>query len=312
MISCSAPGKVILFGEHAVVYGKPAIALAVDRRVRCKMSKANEKTTVNGYDINYQHHSYILKCIEKTGVSDPLKITTVSDLPSGAGMGSSAAITVSTLGGLYNLKGFSELESIAKDAFQIEYEVQGGASPIDTSTSLHGSAVMVYEKEMNNLLWTIEKDGKVWNVHHIKIPDIHIVIGDTGIGAPTGPLVEKVRRFYSKSNFAKEVIEDIGNLVLEGRKALEEEDLHKIGKLMNKNHKLLSILGVSHPKLNGLVKAAKRYSYGAKLTGAGGGGSIVALTEHPEKVASAIEERGGTPYILDSSKNGLKVEQTSK
>jgi len=311
MIKCSAPGKVILFGEHAVVYGEPAISIAVDKRISCEIDEGDEVTTVNGYEIDREHQGYIMKAIEKVGYGDPLKIKTSSGIPSGAGMGSSAAVTVASLGSLNELYGDIEHKKIAKTAFEIEYEVQGSASPIDTSTSTHGSGIMVSKQKGDDFLWKISQNDKKWNIHHMDIPDIPIVVGDTRVHAPTGPLVEKVRRFYDKSNFAKQIIGEIGQLVLDGMSALKDEDLDKVGSLMNKNHQLLSILGVNHPKLDALVQTSQRHSYGAKLTGAGGGGSMVALTEEPEVVAELIRKRGGEPYILNSTEVGLRVEDTS-
>lgn len=302
----SAPGKVILFGEHAVVYGEPALSLAVDRRIKCKISSSSSETYVNGYPINRKHHSYILQCVEKVETDEKFEIETESDLPSGAGMGSSAAVTVSTLGGLKEfLSETFEEKKIAKDAFEVEFDVQGSASPIDTSTSTHGNAIMISKDKKENFLWKIEKDENIWNIHHQDIPDIDLVIGDTGVHSPTGPLVDKVRKFYEKSNFAKEIIEDIGKIVEKATYLLKNEELEDVGKLMNENHQLLSILGVSHPKLEKLIRGARKYSYGAKLTGAGGGGSMIALTDKPEKVAEEIDSRGGTPYIIKSTKKGL-------
>ncbi len=302
----SAPGKVILFGEHAVVYGEPALSLAVDRRVKCNVSTSSPETYVNGYPINRKHHSYILECIKRTDTDENFKIETESDLPSGAGMGSSAAVTVSTLAGLRELlsKNLAE-EEIARDAFEVEFKVQGSASPIDTSTSAHGNAILISKDKKENFLWKIEKEKNIWNIHHQDIPDIDLVIGDTGVHSPTGPLVEKVRKFYEKSNFAKEVIEDIGDIVIKATHRLKNEDIEEVGELMNRNHRLLSILGVSHPKLEKLIRGARKYSYGAKLTGAGGGGSMIALTNQPEKVAEEIDNKGGTPYIIKSTKKGF-------
>lgn len=302
----SAPGKIILFGEHAVVYGEPALSLAVDRRINCEVSASSSETYVNGYPINRKHHSYILECVEKLDTDKKFEIKTESDLPSGAGMGSSAAVTVSTIGCLREfLSKDLEEEKIAKDAFDVEFKVQGSASPIDTSTSTHGNAIMISKEKKEDFLWKIEKDENIWNIHHQDIPNIDLVIGDTGVHSPTGPLVEKVRKFYEKSNFAKEIIEDIGDIVKKATHLLKNEDLEELGELMNKNHRLLSILGVSHPKLETLIRGAKKYSYGAKLTGAGGGGSMIALTNEPKKVAEEIENRGGTPYIIKSTKKGL-------
>lgn len=308
MISCSAPGKVILFGEHAVVYGEPALALAIDRRITCKVEESDEGTTVNGYDINEEHHGYILHALRRVGVERELEITTESQMPSGAGLGSSAAITEAALGGFRDLTSSFDEKTLAEDGFEVEWTVQGNASPIDTSTVTHGNAVLLSDEKLSDHLWTIEKEGNVWNIHHRDIPDIQLVVGYTGVHARTGPLVRRVKRFYRNNNFAKEIVRDIGDMVRQGSDALEKGDLERLGGLMTKNHKLLSILGVSHPKLDALVRAANRYSYGAKLTGAGGGGSMVALTDEPEKVSEAIRKRGGEPYTVDSAEEGLKIE----
>lgn len=309
MVVYSAPGKVILFGEHAVVYGKPAIALAVNRRIYCDISEGEDITTVNGREIDKEKQGYLSEVIEQTGVHHPLRINTDSELPSGAGMGSSAALTVSALGCLLNDKGDIEESKIAEEGFKVEYSVQGSASPIDTSTSTHGSAVMLSDRKLKDFLWNIEKGEKSWKVHHRDIPEIKLVIGYTGVHARTGPLVQKVRNFYEKSNFAQDIVDEIGEVVNLGSEALEENDLERVGELMNRNHKLLSILGISHPSLEALCQASRKYSYGAKLTGAGGGGSMIAITDEPSKVAEVIRMRGGTPYMLESTDEGLTQEK---
>lgn len=305
-VSYSAPGKIILFGEHAVVYGEPAIAIAVDKRTTCTISDAENETTVNGYPINMDYHSYILKSMDYVDIDKPLEIVTESEVPSGAGMGSSAAVTVATLASLHDISGDIEEEMLAKESFYVEWDVQGSASPIDTSTSTHGSAVMLSNDKEEDFLWSIRKESNEWNIHHRDIPEMQVVVGDTGVHARTGPLVEKVRRFYMNNNFAKQIVREIGKLVVDASRALADEDLKKIGELMDKNHELLTILGVSHPKLERLVKGARKYSYGAKLTGAGGGGSMVAVTDEPDKVADVIERRGGTPYIIDTTDEGFR------
>jgi mevalonate kinase len=134
------------------------------------------------------------------------------------------------------------------------------------------------------------------------------VIGNTGIRAPTGPQVDKVRRYASRSNFAAEMIEEIGNVTLSGYDALRKGDVETLGRMMITDHKLLSILGVSCKELNKLVNAALPFSYGAKLTGSGGGGCMVALTDDPHRVASAIEARGGTAYIMNAGSEGARLE----
>ncbi len=304
-VSCSAPGKVILFGEHAVVYGEPAMAVAVNKRTTCTVSTETKNTKVNGRNIQERYHSYILHSIERAGIDMPLNIETNSDLPSGAGMGSSAAVTVSTMGCLKNLSAEIDEKEIARDSFEVEWDVQGGASPIDTSTSTHGSSILLSNQRLSDFLWKIEKEKERWYAHHRDIPAVNIVVGDTGVHSRTGPLVRKVRSFYEKSNFARDIVKEIGEIVKKASTAFSDENLERIGELMDENQRLLSILGVSHPKLERLIKGARKYSYGAKLTGAGGGGSMVAITERPEKVAEEIESRGGTPYMLESTPDGL-------
>ena len=97
-------------------------------------------------------------------------------------------------------------------------------------------------------------------------------------------------------------------MTIEGGKALKANDVERLGRLMTEDHKLLSILGVSCDALNKLVNASLPYSYGAKLTGSGGGGCMVALTDEPEKVCEAIASRGGTPYIVKTGGGGAMME----
>jgi mevalonate kinase len=135
-----------------------------------------------------------------------------------------------------------------------------------------------------------------------------LVVGFTGISAPTGPLVAKVKRYVDHSGFAREVVEEIGGLTQEGVRCLKVQDMVGLGSLMTKDHRLLAILGVSCSSLDKLVEAALPYSYGAKLTGAGGGGSMIALTDSPKNVADAIRKKGGTPFVVHTGVPGVKKE----
>ncbi len=314
MVTCSAPGKVILFGEHAVVYGKPAIAVAVDRRLYCTVEKNNSDITeVNGYPINETHHGYILEAMKALGVEETLSIKTSSHLQSGAGLGSSAAVTIAALGALHGFMGETPSEElIARQGFDIECGVQGSASPIDTSTSTHGGAVILSNRKIKNFLWHIEKEGTFWNIHEGFVPNLNIVVGYTGVHAATPPLVGKVSNFYNRNTFARDIVDEIGEVVEAGRSALERGDLVQVGNLMDRNHKLLKILGVSHPKLDSLVKVSRKYSYGAKLTGAGGGGSMIAITDDPDKVSEAISKRGGIPFTFEPAETGFRYEKSFK
>ncbi len=308
MSTASAPGKVILLGEHAVVFGRPAIALAIGLRLR-SVARPADQFTVNGQTIAEKAHSYIMTAVKENWAGKPLAIEISSEIPSGSGLGSSAAVTVATLGAIAGLKGKLSPEDLAKQAFNVESVVQGRASPIDTSVSVHGRGIFITSERGDDLLWKIERDVRRWYIHDCAVPEMTLVVGFTGHKAPTGPLVAKVKRYVDHTRFARDIIDEIGDLTLDGMNRLKDRDLEGLGRLMTRDHNLLAILGVSTPELQKLVDASLPYSYGAKLTGAGGGGSMIALTDHPEKVAQAIRSRGGMPYIVRTGVEGVKLER---
>lgn len=311
MVITSAPGKVILLGEHAVVFGQPAIAVAVDMRLRCHVHR-HSAFTMNGAPLIHKAHPYLHSAIERYWGGEPLAVETHSDIPSGSGMGSSAAVSASILAALMALKGGRiQEEEVAREAFDVESVVQGRASPIDTSTSCHGKGVFVDSSAGDGLLWHIQRDVREWYVHDCAVPRMSLVVGYTGIHAATGPLVAKVKRYAERTVFAREVIEEIGGLVRQGMVCLKANDQEALGRIMTRDHKLLAILGVSHPALDRLVRASLPYSYGAKLTGAGGGGSMVALTDRPDKVAEAIRLKGGMPIKVSTGEGGVRLEESN-
>ncbi len=306
-MEASAPAKVILFGEHAVVYGEPAIAVALNLRTTVEVYPGSEYT-VNGYPMQDKYHSYIRNAIKLCWDNGPLEIITQSDIPSSSGMGSSASITVAMIAALLSSKGAVNEEDVAKLGFEVEYITQGRASPIDTSTVTHGKGILVDKTLRENYLWEIEKNGVVWRIHHIEVPELKLVVGFSGIRASTAEMVARVRRFYQWNSFARDVVKEIGKLTLSAIEPLESEDYEKIGELMDKNNKLLTILGVNHPVLKKMLEIARKHSYGAKITGAGGGGSIVALTDEQDEVVKALNSAGFEAYKVRISREGFRVE----
>lgn len=307
MLEASSPAKAILFGEHAVVYGKPAIAISLDRRMNLTVFPA-EEPTVDGGRLSLRKHRYVRKAYENLWDGKAIAFRTRSSIPSASGLGSSAALSCSAVAAMLFLQGDLSEENIARKAFQVEYEVQGRASPTDTSCSTHGNAIMVSSRAGDDLLWTIPAGENVWNVHHVEPPDLKLVVGYTKQPSVTPLQVEKVRNYYNRSGFARETIDDIGSLTMDGMKALQARDLVELGELMNRNHSLLTILGVTSRELDKLRDAAGPLSYGTKLTGAGGGGSIIALTDRPDEVCEAIRRRGGVPFSAGSTRKGTSVE----
>ncbi len=307
MAACSAPGKIILFGEHAVVFGKPALALAIDLRVRASLS-VSDQYAVNGHPMRPKLHSYISAALDETWNGPPVRISTWSSIPSGSGLGSSAAVTVSSVGAMLTEKGECDVATLAKKAFEVEFRVQKRASPTDTSTSAHGKGVLVSPEQGDGFLWRISKGQQVWNVHHCEVPDLKFVVGYTGVRAATGPLVDSVRVLLDADKDRREDLDRIGDIVLQGVDAVRRADKPALGRLMLENHGLLNNLGVGHPMLDKLVAACEESAYGAKLTGAGGGGSMIALTDDPERTSAAIRRAGGKAIVVSVGCEGARLE----
>ena len=295
MAVSSAPGKVYLFGEHAVVYGEPAVPCAIEVRARVTAERRSDSKlrvhaddlSLDGFTVEYGGTTdgrpdvdapeslltaatqYVDGAIEQvrdvTGEDDVgFDVTIESDIPLGAGLGSSAAVVVSAIDAATRELGVTlETDELADRAYRTEHAVQDGqASRADTFCSATGGAVRVEGDDCRS----------------IEAPDLPLVIGFDGGAGDTGELVAGVRDLREEYDFAADTVEAIGDIVRNGEEALADGDLEELGRLMNFNHGLLSALGVSSRSLDSMVWAARDAdAYGAKLTGAGGGGCIVAL-----------------------------------
>ncbi len=304
-MAASAPGKLILFGEHAVVFGEPALSTAINLRTEVFV-RPSPSWQVDGGSLDEPKYRYVNTALRRAGQAEPLWIEIRSMIPTGAGLGSSAAVTVASLGAVRALQDRFDPLAIARDAFEVEHDVQGRASPIDTSTATAGGGVLVRPGEGEDLLWTIRKDTRRWSLHRCGLPDLTFVVGNTGISAATGPLVAGVKERVDGSREAADRVREIGRITLDGLDALQKKDWVAAGRLMDRDHALLNALGVGHPLLEKLVQAARPSSYGAKLTGAGGGGSMFALTDAPEKTAAAIRAAGGKAYLVRTDPVGVR------
>ncbi len=305
-MAASAPGKLILFGEHAVVFGEPALSTAVNLRTEV-YARPHADWMADGGSLDDPKYRYIKAAVRHTWRGGPLWFEIRSMIPTGAGLGSSAAVTVASLATLASLRDEAlNPPALARAAFEVEHEVQGRASPIDTSTATAGGGVLVRPQEGEDLLWTIRRDTRQWSLHRCALPPLTFVVGNTGISAATGPLVAGVKERVDKSPQAAAMVKEIGQITLDGLAALKSKDLEKAGRLMDRDHELLDALGVGHPMLDKLVAAARKDSYGAKLTGAGGGGSMFALTDRPEKTAAALRAAGAKAFLLHTEPEGVR------
>lgn len=307
VVTASAPGKLILYGEHAVVFGEPALSVAISLRTSVE-AVPSSSFEVNEGPLEGSRYPYLEAALRRVPTSEPISLRIRSDIPEASGMGSSAAVTVALLACLQSLEGNLHRETIARMGFEVEYEVQGRASPIDTTTATQGSGILLLKRREEGFLWMIEKGGSRWYLHSRRLPDMTLVVGSTGIKAATGPLVARVKELCERDESARKAVRRIGEISLEGVQALSRGDLERAGELMQENHALLNALRVGHPLLDRFVEAALPRSYGAKLTGAGGGGSMIALTDDPERVKGLIEQQGGQAFIVRTEQRGVAIE----
>jgi len=295
----SAPGKIILFGEHAVVYGKPAIAIPVSGMRASAWSEANDEgLTINALDIdqkfnltNSKNQFSILaqSLLAKTNQNEPnLTINLSSKLPQGAGMGSSAATSTAVCRALSQHLGVDlEANEVSELVFDAEKVVHGTPSGIDNTVVAYEMPVYFVKGKKPE---TFEPGKKFF-----------LVIGDTGIEASTKKTVSEVRKTWEKEpGLMNSYFNEIQRVTENGKKAIENGDAKTVGKMMNKNQDLLNSIGVGHSKLDKLIDIAKDAdALGAKLTGGGGGGNMVALAENKKsqkKIHDSMTEAGYRAY----------------
>ncbi len=306
-ITTSAPGKVILFGEHAVVYGEPSLSTAISLRLRNSILISDDDFQIE--KISNPYLKEITKLYKKKIVTN-----TSSDIPPSSGLGSSAAYTVSTIAGIEKiLKNSWNLKNIATKSFQIEYGAQGRASPNDTSVATLGGYIMLSRDKKEGFLWKVEKNNVYWNINKLSLEPIRIAIIFTRKPSNTAQMVAMVRDRYEKYDDVKNAIKDIGNIVLEATDSIREHDLEKIGNLMTKNQHLLRILGVSNEELETIIHTLSKYCYGAKLTGAGGGGSVIGIPKegYEDKIIEIFKGSPYDVYIVNSGAEGVKTEENN-
>ncbi|HLN44213.1 MAG TPA: mevalonate kinase [Candidatus Sulfotelmatobacter sp.] len=294
-------GKVILFGEHFVVHGVPGIVSAIDATNDAEVKRTTKgilvsdvRKTAKGYAEEKRLQQLesidrILRAMNIEPKNVAVEIMLGGTLPGFSGLGASAASSVAITRAIaqeFNIRLTDE--QVNDIAYEAEKAYAGTPSGIDNTAATFGG-LLWFKKNTKGYGNTIEK-------LHIRKP-IEIVIGSTNVVANTKAMVEGVaERKRKHPEKYDSLFEQAEALALIGRKALIDFDLKKVGELMNDNHRLLQEIEVSHEKLDLLVDIARTQgAFGAKLTGGGGGGCMVALTpgkDLQENVAKAIENAG--------------------
>ena len=283
MNSASDPGKIILFGEHAVVYGRPALAVPVVQvRTTVEISPSEYrgiwieapairlKAPLNTLPHDHPLAATLTAIFSSMGV-DPyphLNIQISSTIPVAAGLGSGAAVSVALIRAVYAFLGrpISD-EQVNKLAFEMEKLYHGTPSGIDNT-------VITYAKPVYFVR------GKPIETFKPRKP-FTIVIGDTGIPAPTRESVADLRKLWEKDRRLWEgIFTQVGHIVDEARRAIQYGKIRELGELMDRNHDLLLHMTVSSPELERLIEAARdARALGAKLSGGGRGGNMIALAQ---------------------------------
>lgn len=303
-VIASAPGKIILFGEHAVVYGHSALAVPVTQvQATCRIEDVATPTTViHAPDID-RHYA-----LQHAPPDDPLAtiirhtldalqipakrcftLTVTSTIPIACGLGSGAAISTAVVRALaaYFQQPLAD-QAVSDLVFEVEKIYHGTPSGIDNTVIAFAQPVSFAR-------------GKQVSRFTVKTP-LTFVIADTGIKSPTHKVVGDLR--HRRDGDRKRYdgyFESIGELVRLARSAIEGGNVDVVAQCMLENHAILDEIGVSSPELNALVAAAMAAgATGAKLSGAGWGGNMIALAapNRVDAVATALKKAGAVKVIV--------------
>jgi mevalonate kinase len=305
--SATAPGKIILFGEHAVVYGRPAIAVPVTRvstRVMVSANVSGESGEVHVLSPQVDLDTSLAELspdhpLKKTveillsflGIPrlPACSIRISSTIPVASGMGSGAAVTVAMLRSLAAFLGHPLNDAnISSLAFEVEKIYHGTPSGIDnTVISFHRPVYYVKGEQIQFL-----------KLHRAFI----LAIANTGIASPTSVTVGDVHRgWLAEPERYENIFDHIATIVKKARVYLEKGEIEPLGDLMNANHTLLKELDVSSTELDRLAEAARQNgALGAKLSGGGRGGNLISLVPAgvESQVAAALERAGARKVIV--------------
>ncbi len=280
----SAPGKLILFGEHAVVYGHTAIAAAVGLRSSVSLHPCDGPTHIRHSSF---HDQRLQRAVAQALPQQGLAVDIISELPPGRGMGSSASIAVAMVRAAAGLAGESpDQDVLFERSLALERIFHGRPSGVDNAVALRGG-VLRYRKGPPLELASVPLSAP-----------LHAVILDSGTAGSTAALVAQVRAGRPQVD---PLLDAIGALVERASGLLDAPA--KLGAAMDENHALLRQLGVSTPALDQLCGLAREHgALGAKLSGAGGGGVVLALVPpaHQRALLTAATQRGirAFPIVL--------------
>ncbi len=292
----SAPGKIFLFGEHAVVYKRHAVVSAINLRCYAKVEKSSNFKIISELGttgIDFKTHPYVSYAIKRFCEIKKIsgaRIEINSQIPIASGLGSSAAVTVAVLKALdAEFDAGLDNENIYELARLVELDVQGIASGTDPFLSTYGGS------------WLIPERKKV------DIKDIELIVIDTEEKSITSEMVKRVAKFREKYPKVVDAIFDvIDQISLNAIELLERGDLKSISDLIRLNQLMLKSLGVSTRRIDEIIDYMDKLGIKMKITGAGGGGCIIGIgnRELIDKIKSKFKV-----FVLKPEKEGVRVEE---
>jgi len=341
MVRISAPGKVHLIGEHAVVYGEPAILAAVGLRMSVEAEKSDSIRVTgskihNDIEWDVQETKEFAKNIEKLweesdrtkdfsklfsrvkggifkkaiigtalnefGIDSGITLNMQSDIPTSSGLGSSSAVAAIIIKAIADAYGISALlEKVNEITYKCEQYVHGNPSGGDNTAVVHGGIVW-FERNL---------DGGANRIETLQREIPHKLHGFVlaYIKRPeksTGELVSMVRE--TDPSVRDPAIKAIGEAARKMRSALRERDSEKIKSLINTAWENLRIFGLSVPEADDLIAKIRESGGAAKLCGACGGGMMLAYHENPETIKNIIKEAGFSPMEVELGVEGIRKE----
>ena len=307
----SAPGKVILFGEHFVVYGVKAILCAINKRVtvtaeKIKEEKISIKSDIGDLELELNKPIseinsplkpfYYLanKIIRNQSTGIEIKIE--SDIPLGAGLGSSSACCVAGAAAISKLFSEKTKEEILELAIEAERTIFENTSGADCTVCTYGG-IIEYEKEKG----------------FIKIkskPNFYLIIANSNIKHSTESIVSKVKQFKNEDTerFSK-LCNDESKLIEDVLQLLKENNIQKLGQKVIQNQRYLETIGISNEKLKDMIKIGQESSFGTKITGAGDGGCVFSLTDESnlENTINGFKKKNYDCFSVKIDYDGLNT-----
>ncbi|HEY6238554.1 MAG TPA: hypothetical protein VIZ68_05155 [Thermoplasmata archaeon] len=310
-LSARAPGKCILFGEHAVVHGRPELLLAIDLQTQV-LAAPSPEMRLNGTTEGVRQNRYVARAMETLWPpgSEPIEWRTLSRIPRSAGLGSSAALSSALAATLLAARGGAERSVLAEASFSIERGAQGVGSPGDTSASVAGGLVALNGSD-GPPLWEVSDAEHRWLVRRVEDPGWIWVVAYSGVPRNTAETVRAVGRRLAEPDGPR-LLDRFEEVARAGIAAVLSEDRGEVGRRMDENHELLKTIGVSHPKLEAMLDAARPVADGAKLTGAGAGGSVLVLPSPGQEVECQrrLRAAGGQAFVVRAAPRGAGLVET--